>query len=156
MLAVLGVSNTPGESENHGIEQERLNAVRGARLRITALRVAHGPGIELLEYRSPQGGRPYPADAVFSDLVHWQTALAVPRLGEAEAALRRANAAFVSPGAVELGATPLRFSRSVRVADPDGQVLVRGEPRSDAVARVPTPRPALRHPTPRSTTKETR
>jgi catechol 2,3-dioxygenase-like lactoylglutathione lyase family enzyme len=35
-----------GESENYGPEQERLNNVFGARLRITALRAASGPGIE--------------------------------------------------------------------------------------------------------------
>ena len=37
-----------GESENYGTEQEHLNNVFGARLRITALRGATGPGIELL------------------------------------------------------------------------------------------------------------
>jgi catechol 2,3-dioxygenase-like lactoylglutathione lyase family enzyme len=46
-----------GESENWGPEQERLNNVFGARLRITALRAAAGPGIELLELPRP-GRRP--------------------------------------------------------------------------------------------------
>ena len=39
-----------GESENYGVEQEHLNNVSGAHLRITSLRAASGPGIELLEY----------------------------------------------------------------------------------------------------------
>src|SRR5262245_22058165 len=39
-----------GRSENHGEEQEHLNNVFGARLRITTLRAPAGPGIELLEY----------------------------------------------------------------------------------------------------------
>ena len=43
-----------GESENYGAEQEHLNNVFGARLRITALRSATGPGIELLEYLAPR------------------------------------------------------------------------------------------------------
>ena len=34
-----------GESENYGVEQEHLNNVFGARLRITALRAASGPGV---------------------------------------------------------------------------------------------------------------
>ena len=51
-----------GESENYGPEQERLNNVFGARLRITSLRSATGPGIEFLEYLSPRDGRPIPAD----------------------------------------------------------------------------------------------
>ncbi|MGH8047803.1 MAG: VOC family protein [Chthoniobacterales bacterium] len=42
-----------GESRNSGIEQEYLNHVRGARLRITGLRAASGPGIEFLEYEKP-------------------------------------------------------------------------------------------------------
>lgn len=61
-----------GESENYGPEQEHLNGVFGARLRITALRAGFGPGIELLEYLSPRGGRPAPSDARANDLTHWQ------------------------------------------------------------------------------------
>src|SRR6185312_9204229 len=52
-----------GESENYGIEQEHLNQVFGARLNITALRAEQGPGIEFLEYITPAGGRPLPANA---------------------------------------------------------------------------------------------
>ena len=49
-----------GESLNFGTEQEHLNNVRGARLRITGLRAAAGPGIEFLEYLAPADGRPFP------------------------------------------------------------------------------------------------
>jgi catechol 2,3-dioxygenase-like lactoylglutathione lyase family enzyme len=45
-----------GRSENYGIEQERLNNVFGASLRITALKASSGPGIELLEYLTPRTG----------------------------------------------------------------------------------------------------
>src|SRR5437660_4176288 len=64
-----------GESENYGVEQEHLNNVFGARLRITALRAAAGPGVEFLEYIAPRDGRPYPGDARASDLFDWQTNL---------------------------------------------------------------------------------
>ena len=50
-----------GESMNFGLEQERLNNVAGARLHITGLRAASGPGVEFLDYRAPRNGRPYPA-----------------------------------------------------------------------------------------------
>jgi len=40
-----------GTSENYGTEQEHLNNVFGARLRITSLRAARTPGVELLDYR---------------------------------------------------------------------------------------------------------
>jgi catechol 2,3-dioxygenase-like lactoylglutathione lyase family enzyme len=65
-----------GESENYGAEQERLNGVFGARLRITALRARHGMGIELLEYLAPPGGAPRPADLRPNDLLAWRTTLA--------------------------------------------------------------------------------
>ncbi|HET9445541.1 MAG TPA: VOC family protein, partial [Steroidobacteraceae bacterium] len=53
-----------GASENYGPEQERLNNVFGARLRITALRARSGPGVELLEYLAPRTGRPMPVDTL--------------------------------------------------------------------------------------------
>ncbi len=53
---VLGLQ-VAGESENFGPEQERLNNALGARLRITTLRAAAGPGVELLEYLAPRDGR---------------------------------------------------------------------------------------------------
>ena len=61
-----------GESENYGVEQEHLNNVFGAHLRITALRAASGPGVELLEYLAPRDGRPLPADLHANDLAHWE------------------------------------------------------------------------------------
>ena len=62
-----------GESENYGIEQEHLNNVFGAHLRITSLRGESGPGVEFLEYLAPLDGRPYPVDEKPNDLIHWQT-----------------------------------------------------------------------------------
>jgi len=62
-----------GASENYGTEQEHLNQVFGAHLRITGLRGKKGPGIEFLEYLTPPGGRPYPETSQSNDLWHWQT-----------------------------------------------------------------------------------
>ena len=61
-----------GTSENYGPEQERLNNVFGARLRITALRAQNGPGVELLEYLAPRSGRPIPVDTQANDDWYWQ------------------------------------------------------------------------------------
>ncbi len=72
-----------GMSENWGDEQEHLNNVFGAHLRITTLRGTEGPGVELLEYLAPAGGRPYPADEKPNDLMHWQTTVQKPNAGEA-------------------------------------------------------------------------
>ena len=65
------------ESENYGPEQEHLNHVFGARVRITGLRAPSGPGIEFLEYLTPRDGRAFPADEKPSDIIHWQIAIIV-------------------------------------------------------------------------------
>jgi len=69
---VLGM-RVAGTSENYGPEQEALNNVRGAHLRITTLRAQQGPGIELLEYLEPRDGRQLPYEPELSDLLHRQT-----------------------------------------------------------------------------------
>lgn len=112
-----------GEGENYGTEQEHLNHVFGARLRITALRAASGPGIEFLEYLSPRDGRPMPADARANDLMHWQTTLVT---GDVNAAVRNLLAArfvFISPGVVTIADGRLGFMQGVLVRDPDGHPM---------------------------------
>ncbi len=117
-----------GESENYGPEQERLNNVFGARLRITALRAASGPGIEFLEYLAPGDGRPTPTDVHANDLFHWQTRLR-SNSGEAVAqAMRAGRIAFVSPGVVALSEDGLGFHKSLLIRDPDGHALQIVEP----------------------------
>lgn len=64
-----------GGSENYGPEQERLNAVFGARLRITTLKAEAGPGVELLEYLAPHDGRDPPTGLRANDLAHTRTLL---------------------------------------------------------------------------------
>jgi catechol 2,3-dioxygenase-like lactoylglutathione lyase family enzyme len=112
-----------GESLNFGTEQEHLNNVRGARLRITGLRAPAGPGVEFLEYLAPTDGRPFPSDEQANDLVHWQTTILVPNASAAAGVLRRARFRLVSPGAVTLPDTSLGFRRGLRVRDPDGHVV---------------------------------
>jgi len=113
-----------GRSENYGPEQERLNNVFGARVRITALRAQAGPGIELLEYLAPGGGRPMPADERANDLIHWQTILASPGVRELASRLLATGAAFVSPGVVEIDEPGHPFSEGFLVRDPDGHSLL--------------------------------
>lgn len=112
-----------GASENHGIEQEHLNNVFGARLRITTLRAPSGPGIELLEYLAPRDGRPFPPDTRANDLVHWQTTVVVGDVAAAAERFRAARVAFVSPGAVRLPDAVLGFGSGLTVRDPDGHVM---------------------------------
>jgi catechol 2,3-dioxygenase-like lactoylglutathione lyase family enzyme len=112
-----------GESLNFGAEQEHLNNVQGARLRITALRASGGPGVEFLEYLAPTDGRAYPPDARPNDLVHWQTTVLVPDAEAAAAVVRRGKFRLLSPGTVELPDTALGFKEGILVRDPDGHAV---------------------------------
>lgn len=107
-----------GESENYGVEQEHLNNVFGARLRITALRAAGGFGIELLEYLAPRDGRPFPDDEKANDIVHRYTVLRTVEVPAADRALVRQHASLVSPGVVTTS-----NETALTVRDPDGHVL---------------------------------
>jgi catechol 2,3-dioxygenase-like lactoylglutathione lyase family enzyme len=112
-----------GASENWGEEQEHLNSVFGARLRITALRAASGPGIEFLEYLVPGDGRPAPPDGRANDLWHWQTRLRAHDTVALEKALFDAHVRFVSTGLRALPDSRLGFTRALLVRDPDGHAL---------------------------------
>ncbi|MEP0846827.1 MAG: VOC family protein [Phycisphaerae bacterium] len=112
-----------GGSENHGIEQENLNNVGGAHLRITTLRTATGPAIELLEYLNPRDGRPYPADAHSNDLLHWQTTLVARDAAGLAAILRSERARFVSASAENARREAPEDCGAFIVRDPDGHAL---------------------------------
>ena len=112
-----------GESENYGTEQEHLNNVFGARLRITALRAASGPGIEFLEYLAPRDGKPYPLDTRANDLWNWQTRLTTADAEAAHQRLRGTHATLVSPGVVALPKGELGFGKGLTVRDPDGHAV---------------------------------
>jgi catechol 2,3-dioxygenase-like lactoylglutathione lyase family enzyme len=113
----LGVA---GGSENYDLEQEHLNNVFGARLRITTLRAPAGPGIELLEYLAPRDGRPAPLDLRANDVSHWQTTLLTARPEVIFDLLPLRMFALVSPKTVTLATREVGFARAVLVRDPDG------------------------------------
>jgi len=119
---VLGL-RVAGESENYGTEQEHLNNVFGARLRITALRGATGPGIELLEYLAPRDGRPFPTDEHANDTVHRHTILITADADAAAHPLQASKTAFVSSGVVANPTGEPGFKKALLVRDPDGHVI---------------------------------
>lgn len=112
-----------GESENYGPEQEGLNNVPGAHLRITTLRGTSGPAIEFLEYVHPRDGRPYPAESRPNDLLYWQTTLLTRSTARAEGMMRTAGASFVSSGLVRFDGDAGGFSQAMIVRDPDGHAM---------------------------------
>lgn len=112
-----------GESENYGTEQEHLNNVFGAHLRITSLRSAAGPGIELLEYLAPRNGQSFPADEHSNDVVHRQTLLVTGNADQAARDLALAKVNFVSSGLIANQNRDLGFRSAFIVRDPDGHAV---------------------------------
>ena len=112
-----------GESENYGTEQEHLNNVFGAHLRITSLRCAAGPGIELLEYLTPRDGRAMPTDSRTDDLWSWQTTLVTHDEEATAHALLLGSVSGVSSGPRVQSAPDLGFTKGLLVRDPDGHLI---------------------------------
>jgi catechol 2,3-dioxygenase-like lactoylglutathione lyase family enzyme len=113
-----------GESENFGTEQEHLNQVFSAHLRITGMRADSGPGIEFLEYLTPRDGRPRPPDIRANDIVHWQTMIATDDIDLLAKKLRGAHVRFISPGVVAMPKDKSGFSKGALVSDPDGHSVL--------------------------------
>ena len=113
-----------GTSENYGTEQEHLNNVFGARLRITALRAADGPGIELLEYVAPRTGRSMPIDSQANDRWFWQVNLTTEDVPAVAAHLMRAHSSMVSNGVAATREKELGYTAGVIARDPDGHAAL--------------------------------
>ena len=113
-------ADSPWEPPVAGTEQEHLNNVFGARLRITALRAASGPGIELLEYLAPRDGRPAPLDTRANDVAHWETTASVERLDALMPLAREHRVSLVSPGPIDVRSTAIGFTGAALIRDPDG------------------------------------
>ncbi len=118
-----------GESENYGVEQDHLNHVFGARLRITTLRAQAGPAIEFLEYITPRDGRPYPADSRPTDIWEWAIHLQVDDVASAANNLRRAGSSWVSSGDQSATVSETGYSRAHLTRDRDGHALLIHQPR---------------------------
>jgi catechol 2,3-dioxygenase-like lactoylglutathione lyase family enzyme len=110
-----------GESENYGTEQEHLNNVAGARLRITALRASSGPGVELLEYLAPRDGRSAPTDVRANDLAHWETIMRSPDLTAGWLSLK-SHVPLLSSD-IEDAVAGVQKVREFLFRDPDGHVI---------------------------------
>jgi catechol 2,3-dioxygenase-like lactoylglutathione lyase family enzyme len=119
-----------GESENYGTEQEHLNNVSGARLRITALRASTGLGIELLEYLAPRDGRALPADLHANDLAHWETLMEAPDL-TADWLTLKSHVSLLSSDIEDALAGDQKV-REFLFRDPDGHVIGLLSPTTDS------------------------
>lgn len=112
-----------GGTLNMGIEQEQLDGLPGARVRVTGLTSKRGPpGVEFLEYELPTAGRPFPIDSHPTDLWHWQTTVVVPDV-ETAAGQVRGMGEVISAGVITLPDTSVGFTKGIIVRDPDGHAI---------------------------------
>jgi catechol 2,3-dioxygenase-like lactoylglutathione lyase family enzyme len=120
---VLGLK-IAGQSENYGIEQERLNQIADARLLITSLKAQKGPGIELLHYLTPTTGRAMPFDTQSNDLWHWQILMETPYLNRLAQELKRLDYLFISAGVIPFSNHHITSHKACMIADPDGHAIL--------------------------------
>ncbi len=110
-----------GNSENYGIEQERLNNVFGARLRITSVGAKDGMAIEFLEYLAPRTGRPMPVDTRSNDLWDWQILMQAESPESLVVPASEHGGSLVSPGAISL---PGGAGEALHLRGPSGHALL--------------------------------
>ena len=117
---ILGLT-VAGESFNTGIEQERLDNLFGATVRITGLHPSyHPPGIEFLEYLTPPDRRPMPVNTKIHDLWSWQIRLAVKDVTAAKKRTSKAGYRRVSSTVSKISDHRTGFVKGLMVLDPDG------------------------------------
>ncbi len=112
-----------GESYNFGNEQEHLNNVSGARLRISGNKTRNGPGVEFLDYLAPADGRPYPVNARPDDLIHLETIVITPDATGLFEKMKEAGNTIISDGVIVLPSNNDNYRRGFYVRDPDGHVV---------------------------------
>jgi catechol 2,3-dioxygenase-like lactoylglutathione lyase family enzyme len=112
---------------NTGTTQEVLDGLFNDTCLVTAMMPASAPPhIELLEYKTPPGGRPMPSDTKGNDLWHWQTTVVTKDIAALSDRLRKAGAQFITPEAVAIppdAQARLEFKRAIMVRDPTGHAL---------------------------------
>lgn len=100
------------QNENYGTEQEHLNQLFGARLRISALSLGEGIDLELLEYIAPPGGRAYPENTRLNDIWAIQTVIQTTKNLDRFIRVK------------EFGGKVLNEERNrILIQDPDGHII---------------------------------
>jgi catechol 2,3-dioxygenase-like lactoylglutathione lyase family enzyme len=116
-----------GVTLNSDETQEVLDNLFNDTCLVTELMPLSGTAhIELLDYKTPPGGRPMPADTAANDLWHWQTTLVTNDIATVAARLRKASVRFVTPDVLavpEEAQAQLGFKKALIVRDPSGHAI---------------------------------
>jgi catechol 2,3-dioxygenase-like lactoylglutathione lyase family enzyme len=112
---------------NSGTTQEVLDGLFNDTCLVTAMMPPTAPPhIELLEYKTPPGGRPMAGDTRADDLWHWQATLVTKDIRATSDRLRQAAAQFITPEVVAIppeAQAQLGFKKAVMVRDPTGHAI---------------------------------
>ena len=116
-----------GVTLNSGTTQEVLDNLFNDTCLITAMMpISAPPHIELLDYKTPPGGRPMPPDTNANDLWHWQTTVVTNDIETVIERLRKAGVQFITPDVVAVpqeAQAQLGFKKAVMVRDPSGHAI---------------------------------
>jgi len=114
-----------GQGHNHGAEQDKMDGMIGTDVLISSLQpVGAGMGIELLNYRKPDGGQKPRANPQASDAAEWRISAVVEDLVGLHKRLQDSPLIEQVGPLVEL---PPGFGpghRAFQVRDPDGHALL--------------------------------
>jgi catechol 2,3-dioxygenase-like lactoylglutathione lyase family enzyme len=123
---VLGMK-VEGVTFNTGATQEVLDDLFNDTCLVTPMvPVVAPPHIEFLDYKTPPGSRPMPADTKANDLWHWQTTLVTNEIEALAERLRKAGAQFITPDVVSIpqgSQAELGFKKALMVRDPTGHAI---------------------------------
>ena len=116
-----------GTTLNTGQTQEVLDGLFNDTCLVTAMMPASAPAhVEFLEYKTPAGGRPMPADTAANDLWHWQTSLVTKDIHAVAGRLQTAGAQFITPEVVTIpreDQARLGFRKALMIRDPNGHAI---------------------------------
>jgi catechol 2,3-dioxygenase-like lactoylglutathione lyase family enzyme len=116
-----------GVTLNSGPTQEVLDNLFNDTCLVTAMMPAAAPPhIEFLDYKTPPGGRPIPADTKANDLWHWQTTVVTKDIQAVTDRLRDAGVRYITPEVVTIPEevrAQLGFTKAIIVRDPDGHAI---------------------------------
>jgi catechol 2,3-dioxygenase-like lactoylglutathione lyase family enzyme len=117
-----------GVTLNTGTTQAILDNLFNDTCLVTAMMPRSAPPhIEFLQYKTPPGGRPMPADTRANDLWHWQTTLVTADIATVVDRLRKAGGVqFITPDVVAIppeAQAQLGFKKAVMVRDPNGHAI---------------------------------
>jgi len=116
-----------GSTLNGGDTQQVLDNLFNDTCLVTAMMPRMSPPhIEFLDYKTPPGGRPMPADSAATDVWHWQTSVMTEDIQAVTDRLRQAGAQFITPDPIAIpqeAQGQLGFKKALMIRDPNGHAL---------------------------------